>query len=215
MGYFDWHDKPGYWGDYTRLFDSDAKLLDDGCGRGWLADHFDNYTGIDGAVEAVDEARSLGRNVILGSVEEPLPFDDNSFGAIVMKDLLEHVPDPAHVVRECSRVAMPESKIFASVPDAQRWVWDDYTHRRPFTRKALRLLFEDQGLEVKKCGYEAVTPGISIVSGMTRRKRRPRIFTLLAALRLTRRNVYVLAQTSSTQNESQSVPDESLGSCDA
>ena len=58
--------------------------------------------------------------------------------------------------------------MFASSPDAQRWVWDDYTHRRPFTRKAYRLLFADQGFSVEHVGYESVMPGTGIVSGWTR-----------------------------------------------
>ena len=53
----------------------------------------------------------------------------------------------------------PGGRVFASSPDAQRWVWDDYTHRRPFTRKSFRLLFADQGFEVERVGYESVMPG--------------------------------------------------------
>ena len=53
----------------------------------------------------------------------------------------------------------PGGRVFASSPDAQRWVWDDYTHRRPFTRKAFRLLFADQGWTVEQVGYESVAPG--------------------------------------------------------
>jgi SAM-dependent methyltransferase len=49
MGYFDWHAQPGYYRDVTRHFPLTATLLDIGCGIGWLADHFGDYTGIDGA----------------------------------------------------------------------------------------------------------------------------------------------------------------------
>ena len=84
--------------------------------------------------------------------------------------------------------------MFASSPDAQRWVWDDYTHRRPFTRKAFRLLFADQGWSVEQVGYESVAPGTSIVAARTRGNRRPFPLTALAWLPFWRRNVWLVAR---------------------
>ena len=85
--------------------------------------------------------------------------------------------------------------MFASSPDAQRWVWDDYTHRRPFTRKSFRLLFADQGWTVERVGYESVMPGTSASSpARTRRKRRPRLLAALAGCRSMRRNVWLTAR---------------------
>jgi SAM-dependent methyltransferase len=194
MAYFDWHEQPGYYRDVTRHFAPTAKLLDVGCGTGWLAEHFSDYTGIDGAPEAVAAAAERSRNVIAGDVEEPLPFDDATFDGVVLKDLLEHVADPVAVVREVHRVLKPGGRVFASSPDAQRWVWDDYTHRRPFTRKGFRLLFADQGFTVQQAGYESVMPGTSIVARRTRSKRRPAPLRAAAWLPVVRRNVWLIAQ---------------------
>jgi SAM-dependent methyltransferase len=193
MGYFEWHDKPGYWNDVVRHFPADTTLLDVGCGSAWLGDHYPNYTGIDVSPEAVDAARRRGREVLLADVDEALPFDDESFGGVVLKDVLEHVSDPVKLVRETRRVLRPGGRVFASSPDAQRWVWDDYTHRRPFTRKSYRLLFEDQGFRVEQIGYESVMPGTGIVSARTRRKQRPRLLAAAARLPLVRRNVWLVA----------------------
>jgi SAM-dependent methyltransferase len=193
MGYFEWHEQPGYWRDVTRHFAPSARLLDLGCGSAWLAEHFADYTGLDGSPDAVEAARAKGRTVQLADVDEPLPFDDATFDGAVLKDLLEHVHDPVAVVREVRRVVRPGGRVFASSPDAQRWVWDDYTHRRPFTRKAFRLLFADQGWEVERVGYESVAPGTSIVAAHTRAHRRPFPFTALAWLPLWRRNVWLTA----------------------
>src|SRR3954452_2334013 len=192
MAYFDWHEQPGYFRDITRHFPPDAKLLDVGCGTGWLAEHFSDYTGIDGSAEAVAAAQTKGRSIVHGDVDQPFPFEDASFDGVVLKDLLEHVADPVAVVREAHRVLKPGGSAFASSPDAQRWVWDDYTHRRPFTRKAFRLLFADQGFCVERVAYESVMPGTSSVSRWGGRHRRPRPLVGAAWLPIVRRNVWVL-----------------------
>ena len=194
MGYFDWHGQPGYFRDVTRHFDPAARLLDVGCGTGWLAEHFTDYTGVDGSPEAVKAAADLGRNVRLVDLGGPLPFENASFQAAVVKDVLEHVPDPVLTVREVHRVLEPGGLVFASSPDAQRWVWNDYTHRRPFTRRAFRLLFADSGFQVDRVGFESVFPGTGRISALTRRKRRPRIIQAAAWLPFVRRNVWILAR---------------------
>ena len=194
MGYFDWHEQPGYFRDVTRHFEPSARLLDVGCGTGWLAEHFSDYTGIDGSPDAIAAATARGRNVSLADVNERLPFEDASFDGVVLKDLLEHVADPVAVVAEVRRVLRPGGRVFASSPDAQRWVWNDYTHRRPFTRVAFRLLFRDGGFVVERVGYESVMPGTSVVSGRLRSKRRPLVLRWAAWLPFVRRNVWVVAR---------------------
>jgi SAM-dependent methyltransferase len=194
VGYFEWHEEPGYWRDVTRHFAPAAKMLDVGCGSAWLAEHFADYTGVDGSPEAVEAAARRGRRVLLADLREPLPFADGEFEGVIAKDVLEHLDDPVAAVREIRRVLRPGGRVFASSPDAQRWVWNDYTHKRPFTRRAFRLLFADQGFEVDAVGYESVMPGTSIVSGWTRGHRRPAPLNLLARLPVVRRNVWALAR---------------------
>jgi 2-polyprenyl-3-methyl-5-hydroxy-6-metoxy-1,4-benzoquinol methylase len=193
VAYTDWHTRPGYFRDITQHFPREASILDVGCGSAWLGDEFAHYLGIDADPQAIDRAQRAGHTVQLADLSQPLEFESGSFDGVVMKDVLEHLGDPVSVVREAHRVLKPGGRIFASSPDAQRWVWDDYTHRRPYTRKAFRHLFADQGFAVERVGYESVAPGTSVISGYTRRKRRPRLLALLAWLPLTRRNVWLTA----------------------
>jgi SAM-dependent methyltransferase len=194
VGYLRWHEKPGYWGDVVRHFPPETRLLDVGCGGAWLGEHFERYTGVDVSAEAVEAARARGRDALQVEPGGPLPFEDESFDGVVMKDVLEHVSDPVALVEEVRRVLRRGGRVFASSPDAQRWAWDDYTHRRPFTRKSFRLLFADRGFEVERVGYESVMPGTSIVSQRTRRKRRPRLLAAAAWLPVVRRNVFIVAR---------------------
>ena len=48
-------------------------------------------------------------------------------------------------------------------------------------------------MRVEQLGYESVMPGIGIVAGRTRRKRRPRALAALARLPMVRRNVWLVA----------------------
>lgn len=194
MAYADWHRKPGYYRDITRHFPERAEILDVGCGTAWLADCFPNYTGVDASPEMVEAAAERGRRVLLGDVGESLPFESGSFDGVVLKDVLEHLADPVATVADAYRLLRPGGSVFASSPDAQRWAWDDYTHRRPFTRRSFRLLFGDAGFEVVTVGYESVAPGTGVVSGWTRRKRRPRALAAAVWVPLVRRNVWLLGR---------------------
>jgi SAM-dependent methyltransferase len=195
VGYQSWHREPAYWGDVTRHFDAGDRMLDVGCGTGWLADHLCDYTGVDRDPRAVEEARRRGRNVVHVDLDRsPLPFPDASFDGAILKDVLEHVLEPARLVAEAQRVLRPGGRTFASAPDVQRWVWDDYTHVRPFSLKAFRRLFADHGFAVEHAGYESVMPGIGRATRWTGRNRRPRVLNALARLPLVPRNVWILAR---------------------
>jgi SAM-dependent methyltransferase len=45
-----------------------------------------------------------------------IPYDDSTFDAVIVVDVLEHVPDPDHVVREIVRVLKPNGRFVGFVP---------------------------------------------------------------------------------------------------
>lgn len=195
--YFDWHEKPAYFGDYLRMLGADGRdpgdVLDVGCGQAWLSEYATRYTGMDASLTAVNQAKEKGRNVVHGSANEAFPFADHSFDTVFMKDVLEHLSNPVSAVEEALRVLRPGGRLFLFAPDAQRWVWDDYTHHRPYTQTAIRRLLLDYGAEVRQVGYEPIMPGVGAWCRMFRTTRRPAVFWWLARISWFRRNVYAIA----------------------
>ncbi|MGH3072895.1 MAG: class I SAM-dependent methyltransferase [Gaiellaceae bacterium] len=98
-------------------------VLDLGCRNGALAKHFlagNEVVGVDVDSNALAQAAERGVTPVWADVEEPLPFDDGSFDAVVAGEILEHVRFPDQVIAEIGRVLKPDGVFVGSVPNAYR-----------------------------------------------------------------------------------------------
>ena len=99
------------------------RVLDLGCRSGALTRHFldgNEVVGVDVDRAALEKAAALGIEPVEANVEEPLPFEDGSFDAVVAGELLEHVRFPDGLVAEVRRVLRPGGVLVGSVPNAFR-----------------------------------------------------------------------------------------------
>ena len=95
----------------------------------------------------IDEA-VIRRGGGLGAAADAarLPFRPGSFHGALLKDVLEHVPDPVEVLDELSRAATRDARIIVTVPRAvPRAVWADPTHLRGFTKRSICRTLEMAG----------------------------------------------------------------------
>lgn len=77
------------------------------------------------------------------------PILHGAVGGVLIKDVLEHVPDPLSVLRESHRITREGGRLVVTVPRAiPRAVWSDVTHLRGFTRDALICALEAAGWTV-------------------------------------------------------------------
>jgi len=99
-------------------------LLDVGCGGGSLLKGLHELgwegEGVDFDAKAVRNARSKGLRVHLGSLAEQ-QFATNTFDAVTMSHLIEHVSDPVALLRECHRVLKPGAWLVIVTPNANSW----------------------------------------------------------------------------------------------
>lgn len=103
---------------------ADKRILDVGCGGGILSESMArkgaHVTGIDLAQKPLTVARlhSLESGVKVDyqciAVEELAAREPASFDVVTCMEMLEHVPDPASVVRACATLVKPGGRVFLS-----------------------------------------------------------------------------------------------------
>ena len=109
------------------------QVLDVGCGGGILSESMAKQgaqvLGVDMGHEPLQVARlhALEQNVKLDyqriTVEELAEQRPASFDVVTCMEMLEHVPDPASIVRACAKLAKPGGKLFFSTINRTRQSW--------------------------------------------------------------------------------------------
>lgn len=117
-------------------------------------------------VEKKDQYKSID-GFIVGNIEElELPQFNEYFDVILLADVLEHLIEPALVLKKLKQYLKPQGEILVSMPNIRHYSafvkifikgnFDykesglfDYTHRRFFCKKNIRELLESN-FEVKK-----------------------------------------------------------------
>lgn len=101
-----------------------ARVLDAGSGRGFGAAHLAglglDVVGVDSDGETVETARRDYPGIAFVTGDAcALPFADASFDAVVCFEVIEHVADPAALVRELARILRMDGTLAISTPNAR------------------------------------------------------------------------------------------------
>ncbi len=75
------------------------------------------YHGLEWDAGLVEQAKSLGRNVLEGDLNKTLPFSDQTFRCVFGLSVLEHLLFPCRYMRECQRVLQPGGVLVLLTPN--------------------------------------------------------------------------------------------------
>lgn len=149
------------------------RLLDVGCGLGWYMKTLREWgwecVGIEEDEQVARAGREeMGQNILTGSLEsQGLPT--GAFDAVVLRHVIEHLPDPLSTLMECCRVLKPGGWLGIATPNGRslcsRWFgrhWRGLVppwHVALFGPGTLRRALIDTGFRVTRLRTTAVSAG--------------------------------------------------------
>jgi len=166
-----------------------CRVLDVGCGPGWLAGELRRRGHHVTAVDLVEhpEIRRRSDRFVQADLDQGLPEEiQGSYDVVLAADVLEHVRDPERLLRQITDCLADDGVVLASVPNLSHWYprgrialglfnYDqrgilDRTHLRFFTRRSFLALARRCRLQPSvTCHaglpFDVVAPGQERVGG--------------------------------------------------
>ncbi len=159
------------WAAYEDSLGKEKRFLDAGCSAGYAVKVFQRCgweaLGVDLDADAVEFGRARGIDVRRGTVDT-LDLSSPRFDLITLIDVIEHVANPAALVKQCHDLLKPGGLLYVKTPCADslphRFIGAEWLeaseHLHFFSRTTLRNLLLDSGFQVIsfKQTMEAPTP---------------------------------------------------------
>ena len=124
-----------------RNLDGNSLIADLGAGQisyKQLVERFHNYFGVD--------FYPYKRVSVVCDFTKSLPVKDSSLNIVILSNVLEHVPTPELLIRECFRILKPGGAIIGAVPFIIKIHQEPYDFLR-YTNFMLQKLFVDAGFK--------------------------------------------------------------------
>ena len=139
---------------------ANAKVLEIGCGTGHNLTMLSAFGHVD-ALELDDEARAiaerrLGRSVMSAPLPDLVGVPQKHYDLIGAFDVVEHIDDDEATLASIAARLKPGGRLVVTVP-AHQWMWSAHDvvnhHKRRYSKRALRKLFERSPLRLETIGY--------------------------------------------------------------
>jgi 2-polyprenyl-3-methyl-5-hydroxy-6-metoxy-1,4-benzoquinol methylase len=145
-----------------RQYASAGKILDVGCATGYFLELAKNKNFQPFGVEFSEYSANIAqkkfgeKNIFCGTLEQA-PFAPNSFDAIAMSDLIEHVRNPIVTLSKAASLLKDDGIIMIMTPNSQsvshyfmgkRWTHYKLEHFFYFNKKSIRYIAKKVGLDL-------------------------------------------------------------------
>ncbi len=167
-GYYE-NDRPEI---FSQVESQMLSILDVGCGHGILGKNLKRDVperkvfGIEYDILAAEAAKLNLDQVVTGDIQTMiLPFQGAIFDCIIFADILEHLLEPAAVLRKLKPYLKPNGVIICSIPNMRHyavilkliregWNYEDYgpfdrTHLRFFSLRSMKDLITSAGFHIE------------------------------------------------------------------
>ena len=133
-----------------------AKVLEAGCGWGTNFEALEaagyEITGLDVSRKILENLDRADRRLVQADLSQGLPNRVPTFDCVLALDVIEHLDDDRHAVRQLGRLLNPTGRLIVSVP-ALPELFSEFDevqgHRRRYTAESLRSCFNESGLVVE------------------------------------------------------------------
>ncbi|MAZ79973.1 MAG: hypothetical protein CMD72_04430 [Gammaproteobacteria bacterium] len=125
-----------------------GEVLDLGCGVGNFLKRNNNFVGVDVNNSCVDYCKALDLNARKMEIDI-LPFEANSFDAVVLDNVLEHIEEPTDLMNEISRVLNKDGRLIILVPGEKGFEQDD-DHKKFYNFSSLSDLSKRHNFLIEK-----------------------------------------------------------------
>lgn len=151
--------------------DDNLKILDLGCGRGWLTNllsQFGEVIGIEPVNKVVEYAKNIFPEIhfLKGTAINLINQYKDTFDLIVSSEVIEHIPDleKQQFVKEIHMLLKNDGFLIITTPrkDVEK-EWNKYTDSNQpiedwISENDLKLLFEENGFSAKKIERVSLQP---------------------------------------------------------
>jgi SAM-dependent methyltransferase len=165
---------------FRDTFPGNPLIIDLGSGTGAVLDDMRMpglAYGLEYDAEAIALSRSRGLDRLIRGSTNDLPLADRRFDVVLILDVLEHLDDDLHALREIRRVLSPDGLCLLTVP-AHQFMWSPHDdlmhHRRRYGARQLRSRLEQAGLRIELLSYSFASAFVpaAVVRWLRRLERR-------------------------------------------